>query len=241
MRLHRFIGRFDFSHRLLRIADDELVNQMRNVLRFAPGDALLLGDGAMHEATARVAVIAKDYVELEILETRENSREPEVDVALYASVLKGEHFEFVVEKATEVGVKRIVPVVSARTVKLDIRKERLKKIIKEAAEQSGRGIVPELAPVTELEKALKDARYADSKILFDAKGYEFRPEVVQASSVAVFVGPEGGWEEDEVETARSAGFTIVSLGPLVLRAETAAAVASYLAVRGGVWTRDSGS
>src|SRR3989344_4947911 len=144
MKIHRFIGNFKIKIGALRINDEELLNQLRNVLKLKVGEKIILCDGRRNEGSAEIKEYGKDYVEVEIKEVGVNENEPEKQVILYCSILKRENFELVVQKATEIGIKEIVPIITERTVKLDIRKDRLEKIIREAAGQSGRGTVPVL-------------------------------------------------------------------------------------------------
>ena len=164
-----------------------------------------------------------------------NTLEPYVDVYLYPSILKKENLELVAQKATEVGVKVIIPVISARTVKLNVRSERMVKIVREAAEQSGRAQVPMFHEPIELSEAFKHAKGNDLNIFFDPGGelFDVRTTIPRsARRIGIFIGPEGGWESGEIELARQHGCVITSLGKLILRAETAAVVAAYLAAQG---------
>lgn len=232
MRLHRFFGDFDFKKERLKVSDPELINQWRDVLRFEVGSELILCDGNLNEALARISSFSKSAASVEIRGISRNESEPERNLILYASILKGEHFEFVVEKATEIGVKKIVPIVSSRTIKQNIRADRLKKIIKEAAEQSGRGIIPELGDEIPFLSATRQAGMNGINFFFDAKG-----EAVESfdkkdfTTAGVFIGPEGGWADEEIDLAKKTGFHIVSLGKLTLRAETAAIIAAYSVLR----------
>ena len=154
MRLHRFIGDFsfeegsasggNFSKNKLTISDKELVNQIKNVLRLKIGDEIRLDDGKEKSALAEIISITRAGIEVDISEVSENKNELPIYGTLYCSILKRENFELVAQKATEIGIKEIVPIISSRTIKLNLREDRLEKIIKEAAEQSGRGIVPKL-------------------------------------------------------------------------------------------------
>ncbi|MBI3251690.1 MAG: RNA methyltransferase [Candidatus Andersenbacteria bacterium] len=125
-----------------------------------------------------------------------------------------------------------MPVVSERTIKKDVRLGRLQKIMKEAAEQSGRGIVPALHQIVPFENAVGDAKTYEAGFLFDASGPPFEADMAKEKhSVAIFIGPEGGWSEKELHLAEKSGLFIMSLGLLTLRAETAAIVAAYVATR----------
>jgi 16S rRNA (uracil1498-N3)-methyltransferase len=234
VRLHRFIGDFDFNRKNVEITDEDFINQFRKVLRFKPGDRVILGNGKMEEALAEIAEIGKDFILVKILELRLNKNESEKDVVLYCSILKRENFELVVQKATEIGIKKIVPIVAARTVKFLAKNSRLEKIAKEAAEQSGRGIVPAIEDAIVFSKAIEKSKENDLNLFFDFSGAAFenvKQNIASARKIGIFIGPEGGWDDKEIETARNAeNFKIALLGNLSLRAETAAIVSSYIVV-----------
>lgn len=234
MKLHRFIANVTLRAGSIVVLEPELAHQLRDVLRLKPGDEMILGDGRGNEAICRVVSYEQDSVKLMVNEVTENALEPSIDVYLYPSVLKKENLELVAQKATEIGVKVIIPVISARTVKLNVRSERMAKIVREAAEQSGRALVPTFHEPIELEKAFEHARGNDLNIFFDPGGelFDVRTTIPKtARRIGVFIGPEGGWEAGEVESARQYGCIITSLGKLILRAETAAVIAAYLAAQ----------
>jgi len=234
MRLHRFIGNFDFENERIRIEDSEIVKQIRNVLRLRSGDVAILSDGRLNEAEAKIINMEKDYLEMELLKRKRSESEPAVRATLYCSILKKENFEFVAQKATEVGISEIVPVVTARTVKTNLKQERLEKIVKEASEQSERGIVPKLESIMAFSEAIKYASQNHLNLFFDRSGEDIKKiisnlKIKDVKNAGIFIGPEGGWDDFEIETAKSAGFRIVSMGKLNFRAETAAIIGSYLA------------
>ena len=231
MKVHRFlIKNCNLSTRLLRFYDHEVVNQIKNVLKLRVGEELMVGDGNENEARVRILEIKKDFVEGEVLEVFKNTNELDAAVVLYCSLLKRENFEWVVQKATEVGVSEIVPVIAKRTIKLGLNIGRLEKIAKEAAEQSARGRVPVLHEALLLRDALQDAHLNMVNLFFDKSGKSSDDGTyLQGERIGVFIGPEGGWDESEIELAKEKKCRIVSLSPLTLRAETAAVVASYLA------------
>lgn len=227
MKIHRFIIPSNLRSDELEITDQDIVGQIKNVLRLKLGEKVIVGDGRGKEVLSEIKKIGKSSVTLKVHRVEENSNETKNSVTLYCSVLKKENFELVVQKATEIGVRYIVPVITERTVKLGLNKERLEKIAKEAAEQSGRGIVPVIFKPMSFEEAVGNTYLAGSKFIFDALGGVFK-ETSLKGEIAAFIGPEGGWTEKELALARSKDFTIVSLGKLTLRAETAAIVASYI-------------
>ncbi|MDP3999216.1 MAG: RsmE family RNA methyltransferase [bacterium] len=229
MKLHRFIGEFDFSKRRQVICDRELVNQIKNVFRLKEGNEILLGDGKMNEALAKIVALQKDLLEAEITKITPNERELETHGILYCSVLKENNFELVVQKATEIGVKEIVPVLAKNTVKLNLNLEQLEKIIKEAAEQSGRGVLPVLHKPISFSEALKHSEGNDLNLFFRPSGMPLREVKRTVPRLGIFIGPEGGWIDEETEAAAKErdNFVMVSLGNLILRAETAAIAAAY--------------
>ncbi len=233
MKRHRFIGSFSFAAEKLDIVDAELIHQWSRVLRLQPKDEVILSDGKGNEARCAIIAIEKKCVSLHVLERMRNVREPKRDVMLFCAVLKRENFELVVQKATEIGVKTIVPVVTKRTVKLQTKTERLVKIAQEAAEQSGRAIVPAVYEPMDFSDAVTKARENEMNIFFNLSSEVLDTKTHISKSqkrIGVFIGPEGGWDEEESAAAKNAGFVVVSLGDLTLRAETAAIVASYVSV-----------
>lgn len=229
MKIHRFIRNFDFSKKVITISDKEVCNQIKNVLRLGIGDKIILSDGRLNEAVVKITTLRKGEVAGEILKVNQNQNEPVVHVVLYCSILKRENFELVVQKATEVGVAEIIPLIAKRTIKLNLKRERLKKIIHEAAEQAGRGIVPFLGESRDFEEALKGAERNDINLFFDQSGQPFgQKKIEHGMRVGIWIGPEGGWDEEEIKLAKEKNFQIVSLGKLTLRAETAAVITSYL-------------
>ncbi len=235
MRLHRFIGNFDLSQDRLDIRDAEILKQARNVLRLKKGDSIILADGKLSEAVVRIAESDKKFLKVETLENYMNKNEPERHGILYCSILKRENFEWVVQKATEVGVKKIVPVISSRTVKLGFKKDRLEKIIREASEQSGRGILPELRNPVNFGEAVKDAGENDLNLFFEIDSDLMDPaelREMKSKKIGIFIGPEGGWSPEEKKIVEkkvkeNKNFKLRGLGKLTLRAETAAITASW--------------
>ncbi|MEK7505174.1 MAG: RsmE family RNA methyltransferase [Patescibacteria group bacterium] len=227
MKTHRFIGNFDFKNKEIELTDRELINQLKNVLRLEVGAEILIGNGKGEEARVKIKSTEREKVNLEIIEVRPIASEPTRKVKLFCAILKKENFELAVQKATEIGVSEITPVITERTVKTGLNYERLNKIIKEAAEQAGRGILPKLNETLNFEKALQTE--AGPKILFHPSGEHLAPVVDE--QISVFIGPEGGFTENEVELAKQNSAQIATFGPLIFRAETAAIIASYLAAR----------
>jgi 16S rRNA (uracil1498-N3)-methyltransferase len=238
-----------------KLADEVVVlasedhRYLTRVLRLGVGDSLVLFDGTGNEADADIARVGPRAVELKVRARRKVAPTGRLDVTLIQALTKGDKLDLVVQKATELGVGRIIPVTSARAVpRLDAmralnRRARWQKIARDAARQSGRPDIPEVQPVTALEVALAAApRDALRLVLWEgARHAPLRkvlpaPQAEGAASpprVVLVVGPEGGFAEPEIEAARAREFHVVGLGPRVVRTETAALVC--LAVLGFVF------
>ncbi len=230
MRLNRFFFPYNFSAPFITIRDKKFIHQLRNVLRIKEGQEILLFNNK-EEALAIVRTLRRGFIELEIKERRKNLVEPQKYVILYCALLKKGNFELVVQKTTEIGVKEIVPLLTKRTIKQALKRERLERIIKEAAEQSGRGTVPLLDNPLSFSEALRYAAANEANYFFDREGELFSSSLVKGKKkIGVFIGPEGGWSAEEKELARKNKFIICSLGKLTFRAETAAIISSYLAI-----------
>jgi 16S rRNA (uracil1498-N3)-methyltransferase len=227
-KIHRFIGQWQLAHGNVRIDDADLVHQVRKVLKLEPGETVILGDGTGNEATCTILAADRTSVTVNCTAIGRNANEPQTHLILYCAVLKGEHFEEAAAMATQIGVREIVPVRSARTVKLNLRSDRIDKIVREASELSGRGVIPTLADSVDFDGALTHAYRNDANLFLDPSGKPLTTLGKGNRKVGVFIGPEGGWDEGEVQRAQDYGLRIISLGPLVLRAPVAAAVGTYL-------------
>ncbi len=235
MRIHRFIGAFDFSTQRITIDDKELLHQLNDVLKLKVGESLVLSDGARNDVLCRIKTISKKVCTLEALERTYNANEAATHGVLYCSLLKKELFEFVVQKATEVGINEVVPLTSNRTVRLGMpSSERLMRIMKEASEQSGRGVIPTLCDTLTFDEAIARAADSNNMTFFYHPGgtlfSDWKKENIAPKKTNIFIGPEGGWDNNELRTAQEKNFSIISLGATVLRAETAAVIGSYLAL-----------
>jgi 16S rRNA (uracil1498-N3)-methyltransferase len=220
-----------------RVLAGATFHHLAHVLRVRAGDKLTLFDGRGREAEALVVRLWDGELLVQVGAVRQGTRAP-VAITLLVGLLKGDKMDWVVQKATELGVARLAPVATAHgVVKLDGeraagRHARWIRIAAEAARQCGRSDVPEIAEVSDLAAAL-DAASGWRVVLHEAaKGASLRAllPAVPPPIVTVAVGPEGGFAPDEIEAARGRGFVMCGLGPRILRAETAALAA--LAVLG---------
>ncbi len=221
MKLQRFfVGSAIEDRQETNIPSLELSNQLKNVLRLSEGDKVVLFDNSGYDFLSAIYKYQKDGVSFKILEKTRNAVRPERETYLFASIVKKDNFEWIVEKATELGVSHIIPLVSARTEKKNLNQERLTKVSIEAAEQSGRATLPVLHTIVSLEKALVEYAHLQS-IAWDPSAEKFSANDMLTIN-GVYIGPEGGWSSEELEMFRSHGIHLHSLGPQILRAETAA-------------------
>ena len=212
--------------------DAAQANYLGNVLRLKAGDQVLLFDGTSGEWLASIAEVGKKRMTLAVAE-RTHPPETIPDLWLAFAPVKRAPVEWLVEKATELGVARLVPVVTARTVVERLRLDRLQSIAIEAAEQCGRTVLPELSEPVALQAFLQ---HNDRLLYFaDETGGEPAATAFAPGPATILIGPEGGFSPEERASIRAApNAKAISLGPRVLRAETAAlaAVATYMALAG---------
>lgn len=214
----------------------EDVRHMVNVLRAAPGDAIVVSDGLGMDYDAVIERTGKDAVLARITAARINRTEPRLDITLFQGIPKSNKMDYIIQKCVELGVKRIVPIMTARTeVRIgsapgnaSLKTARWRRIALESAKQCDRGIVPEIEEPAMFNKALGLAENCSLKLLpyEEEKAKTLRgflrgltPDI--CNRTAVFIGPEGGFTPVEVEEALGFGFESVSLGPRILRTETA--------------------
>jgi len=209
----------------------------REVLRLRAGDPVHVFDGAGAEFEATLETVTRKEVVARLRGTVDARPESPLRIVLALAPLKGDLMELAIQKATELGVSVIRPVVTFRTdaaarpALQGTRQERWDKVASGAAAQSGRAFVPEVAPTTSLAKLLQEP-FSGRKLLFwEAPGQRrLRDLGPLGPDVLILVGPAGGWEPAEAEHIRAAGFDAAALGPRVLRAETAA-IAAVTAVQ----------
>ena len=202
------------------------------VLRLREGEEFVLADGYGREHICRVTDVQKNSLTASVVESRDSARELDCQLILLQGLPKRDKLELIIQKA-ELGASSIVPVMMARSnVRLDDKKadrkaERLNEIAKSAAEQSKRGILPQVASPKRFADAIALAKDADIKLICyedeTAAGrlQALLPQLATANKIALLVGPEGGISEEEWQAATCAGFQSVSLGRRILRTETA--------------------
>ena len=232
--MHRFyFSNADFSKKSILITDRDEIHHIKDVLRLKAGDEVCIFNGSNQEAKAEIASVKQDQVEVRIQSIKEGQPPAKVKIILACAVPKKAKFEFIIEKCTELGVDEIIPLRTKRTEvvfakeKTAAKQARFQKVAVNAAKQSGRRDVPKIHPMISLAEALKIC-YGNSVVLIPSLNGQPRHirEILmsrpQTTAVAVFIGPEGDFTPDEVQTAQSQGAVPVSLGTTVLKVDTAA-------------------
>ena len=209
------------------------VNHMKNVLRMRMGERTEISDGGNRRYACQVESYEEDRAVLRILEEKEADTELPSEIWLFQGLPKGDKMEWIVQKSVELGVSHIVPLAARRcVVRLDEKKAEKKtarwnSISESAAKQAGRSRIPEVHPVMGWEEALNIAKALDVALIpYElAEGMQesrsLISQICPGQSVGIFIGPEGGFEKEEVERACAAGAKAVTLGRRILRTETA--------------------
>jgi 16S rRNA (uracil1498-N3)-methyltransferase len=228
-RFHAPPASFNSTARTVTLASDE-ARHLRDVLRLKAGDEVYVFDGRGREFRCTVSNSKRDLAELRIDAKVEPAKpESQLQLNLCVALLKGEKFDLVVQKATELGVKKITPLIT-RYADIHLRDAtdankrvaRWQRIALEAAKQSGRAFVPEISLPETFEAALAVDGLGVMFAERDGETLELLTKQAAPSSVTALVGSEGGWSDDEIESARARNFHVITLGGRVLRAETAA-------------------
>lgn len=240
--MHRFFIPSEWIRQDRVSLTDEPAHQIIHVLRLKPKDHIILLDNSGWEYEVEIDQMSPGLIQGRVIGQGLGTTEPSVKVTLYQALLKAEKFEFVLQKGVELGVSAFVPFVSERCV---VRKPgenklaRWRKIIQEAAEQSGRALLPALHPVVAFREASDSAHDASILLWEEEKSLSLSwilkgPPFQALPTCNVFIGPEGGFPPPEVACAESRGIVPVRLGHRILRAETAglAVVVALLYERG---------
>lgn len=238
MTLHRFfINPLSITGQKIVLPPD-VSRQIKQVLRLKAGDRVVVFDNEKQYLVQLEKV--ENIIECSIISQIENTSEPKTFITLYQALIPREKFETVLQKGTEIGVSSFVPLETKRSLikKRDVKAEKInrwQKIIQEAAEQSERGKVPQVQNVFSFEEAVgkavnegtvlvawenEDQCFLSEEILSAAPG-GLQDDNVEEEKISIFIGPEGGFEEGEIEFAKKLGAKTVSLGPRILRSETA--------------------
>ncbi|MBF1260628.1 MAG: 16S rRNA (uracil(1498)-N(3))-methyltransferase [Lachnoanaerobaculum sp.] len=208
------------------------VNHIANVLRMKPGEELLISVKGDWDYLCKIVDIETDRVNLKVLESMEQ-RELPVNITLLQGIPKSDKLEMIIQKAVELGVSEIIPVKTKRVVvkidekKVDTKVNRWNAIAESAAKQSKRSIIPKVYEPMSIDNALEIVKDFGVKLIpyENADGIDKTRKILdnmdKTKNIAVFIGPEGGFEESEVERIKNSGFEVITLGKRILRTETA--------------------
>lgn len=229
---HFFVTPAQIEDGFCRITGQD-VNHIKNVLRMKPGEQIAVRDGISRNYICELETIASEEIRARILSAEEDSSELPARLYLFQGLPKADKMELIIQKAVELGAYQIIPVATRRSVvKLDARKEEAKikrwnAIAESAAKQSGRMVIPQVARVMSLKEAYAFAGQLDYNLIpYElAEGMEetrrVLAEIRPGMQVGIFIGPEGGFDVEEVEQAAAAGIHPITLGRRILRTETA--------------------
>ncbi len=232
--MHRFyINQNQIIDRTVRITGPD-VNHIKNVLRMKQGEEIIICNGQGKDCYCIIDRVSENEIIALVQSVKDTEAELGTRITLFQGLPKSDKMELIIQKAVELGVYEIVPVMTKRViVKLDDKKKEAKKlerwqaIAEGAAKQSGRGIIPIIKPVQTYAQAVDYAKTFDKNVIpyENAKGMQNTREIMNGlskyKSVGVFIGPEGGFEETEVNHAKQAGIDPITLGKRILRTETA--------------------
>jgi len=233
-----YIGNDCLKVREKLIFKGEVYHYVKNVLRFRKGDRFIGFDGSGKEYEIEIFKINKNELWGKIIEEKEvYNPELSFNLQLFQCIPKGEKFDFIVREVTQLGVKRIVPVISKRTIvkipdgKRENKIKRWIKIAEESAKVSGRTFVPEIVFPVKFEECIKEEKdfgiiFWEGERDFTLKDFiqKLKGENIKNKKINVFIGPEGGFDEEEIEFAKKNNFFILSLGKRILKVETASVV-----------------
>ncbi len=233
---------YEFDDKI--VLNEEQSRHISKSLRMKTGDMITVCNGNGTDYGCMIEDITKSSVMLSVCYRQASDSEPNIKVSLYQGVPKGDKMEDIIQKCVELGVHSITPVLTKRSISRPDEKQAAKKKIRynkialEAAQQSGRGIVPEIKAMTGFKQAVETC-CADLIILFYEGGGKSLKNIIEtenAETIAVFIGPEGGFEKEEVETVLKKGGINATLGKRILRTQTApvAALSSIMLLTGNL-------
>lgn len=225
------------------ILNEEQSRHLAKSLRMRKGDMIMVSDGSAKDYGCMIEEITKDTVTLTVCYEQANETEPSIKVSLYQGVPKGDKMEDIIQKCVELGIYEITPVLTKRSVSRPDEKQakkkqvRYSKIALEAAQQSGRGIVPNINVMQSFKLAVQNCD-ADLKIVFYEGGGKSLKSLLNddIKSIAIFIGPEGGFEKEEVDAVLENGGINATLGKRILRTQTApvAALSAIMTLTGNM-------
>ncbi|OIP97309.1 hypothetical protein AUK40_03425 [Candidatus Wirthbacteria bacterium CG2_30_54_11] len=238
--MHRFFLDLPLTTGQILAAPQDRAHQLIRVLRISEGEQIVVFNGKGGEFEATIGSIQGHHCTIEVGVFHDVQTESSLQVQLYQGIPKKDKLEFIAQKITEIGVHELIPVISQHCASRSTRREdRIVKIIEEAAEQSGRVQLMRYGGAVAYAQALERSREADLRMIAWEREKEtgladIHHRFPEAQTIAVFVGPEGGWAESEIELASKSGVVPFSLGPRIWRTETAGIVIPALVLQ--EWT-----
>jgi 16S rRNA (uracil1498-N3)-methyltransferase len=214
---------------------DDQSRQVGTVLRLAPGDRIALFNGDGFEYSAAIVGIRRSAVDVQVMQREPGIVIPPPALQMALALIKQDRFEWALQKVTELGVERVIPMTAERSVisfsvdRVAQRLQRWQRIVAEAAEQSGRATIPVVDPVANFPEVMADPSDRQAVVLWEDERAVGLPTLLDdARPLRLLVGPEGGFSPAEIALAHDCGALTASLGPLTLRAETAAVAAAAI-------------
>lgn len=233
MKIHHFVYPYTVVDSVVVISDSAIVRQIERVLKLLPGEHIALIHPNGGKVVCEIIAFDREHLTCAVLHTAPASSVG--GVHLYLAVLKKEHFEVACQGAVQVGVSAITGMITDRTIKTNINESRLTKLIQESVEQSEQTRIPSFTGIISFSDAVSHACSSGALVLFfDPTGSNVSTISETSKDICVFIGPEGGWSEQELVLIRtmqedSSAVSVVRCGDSVLRAETAAIVSVYVA------------
>lgn len=238
--MHKFfVEREKIINNLASIEGDD-AKHIYKVLRLSVNDKISINDCLGNEYIGNIINISKNIVKAELIEQVDINNESNIDITLFQGIPKSSKMDMIVQKNTELGVKNIIPIITKRVVvkanKVELKKiDRYNKIAKEACKQCKRSLIPQIDNPIEFDDFLKLLKYQDLIIVpyENEKKWGIKKIVKEMhkediKNIAIVIGPEGGFEDSEIQKLKDIGAYIVSLGPRILRTETAGFVATSI-------------
>lgn len=252
MKQHRFFIKEKIENKeVITLTDRDMLHQWKRVLRFPTGQRVILLDNTGTEFHGVISELSVDkaYINKEKINSSESYEQVIPSVKLYPALIKKDKFDWVLQKSTEIGVDSFHPIISDRTEKMGFNILRAEKIVTEASEQSERRMIPRITVPQKLDETLQDVlKDKTLKDIYFALEFnspflkDILSDILEDKSLSdiylkdinfhIFVGPEGGWSESDIEIFNKHGVKFVSVGSPVLRAETASVVVSTLLILG---------
>lgn len=233
MRLHRFYVTTPIETKKFDFTDRDIIHQWKSVFRYNVGSQVILFDGRGTDYLCMITSLRSLGATLEVFKEKKTDTAPRKNVYLCMAIVKKDNFELIAQKVTELGVTNIIPILCEHSEKRKLNMERLNKILVESSEQSGRGDIPTVYEVMKIEEVFQKGILPQEKIVLHPEGdtlKKYMSGLHEVHSFAVFVGPEGGFSPKEIALFKSYNVPAISLGPQILRAETAAIAISSLLI-----------